>query len=302
MTRFQFFTISTLSSAIVLGVGCAKQRTAQGTESSVASQVTVKDDKLVKYSHTKDGELQLDIIKPNPEKDLHLAIILIHGGGWVGGNHSQMTEIGAYLADKGFLCASIDYRLAPKNLWPAQLDDAQTAVRYVRVHAKELGVKADRIGAAGISAGGHLSMLLGTTDTWHDGDFKGVSSRVQAVCSISGIHDLDSPLTVAGEKWRIVQALLGENDKANHAARAKASPDYYLDKKTAPTLFIQGKIDPLVPPEQSTVAAAKLKALSVPTQTILVDGMGHGLSPQNPPEAAALDEMVNWMKKYLAAN
>ncbi len=243
--------------------------------------------------------LQLDIIQPKEEKSLHRGIVLIHGGGWKGGDRTEMTEIGLFLAAKGFTTLCIDYRLAPASVWPAQLDDAQTAVRYLRSQAKNLNIDPSQIGACGISAGGHLAMFLGAVETWKAGDFKVRSSHVQAVCSISGIHDLNQPLTEAGERFKIVQALLGEKVKANKAARAKASPDTYFTKKTAPTLFIQGSADPLVPLDQSVAAEKKLTALSVPARTIIVEKMGHGLSPQDASQAKALDEVADWMKKYL---
>ena len=248
----------------------------------------------IKYAHHPTGDLKLDIVRPNPQSNLHRAILLIHGGGWVGGNRKEMLEIGNYLADKGFLIASVDYRLAPKDPWPAQLEDVQAAVRYIRAHAKELDIVADEIGASGVSAGGHLSAFLGSVD-----QVGAVSSRVQAVCSISGIHDLNMPLTQAGETYRIVQRLIGETTKIDKPGRYKASPINFFDQHTAPTLFIQGKVDPLVPSTQTEEAEVKLKGLGVPTQAIYVDHMGHGIDPINAPEAKAIDALADWMRKYL---
>jgi len=293
--RRRYLAILAATSCAVFSVsGCAQQ-------SDELSPIVRTPDPVntIIYSH-EHGDLKLDIIKPESKANLHLAIILIHGGGWVSENRKSMNEIGTFLAAKGFLSVSIDYRLAPKERWPAQLDDVQTAVRYVRSNAKSLDINPEKIGAAGISAGGHLSSLLGSNDTRLDREFKGFSSRVQAVCSISGIHDLNLALTASGERYRIVQQLLGEADKPNPSARAKASPIIYYDAKTAPTLFIQGKEDQLVPPNQTQVAEKKLRDLGIPTEAIYVDGMGHGLSTGPQPEVAALDQMVAWMKKYLA--
>lgn len=253
----------------------------------------------ITYSHKHD-DLKLDIQKPDAKTSLHRGILLIHGGGWVGGNRTEMNEIGGYFSNRGFLVASVDYRLAPKNHWPAQLEDVQCAVRYLRSHAKDLDIEPKKIGAAGISAGGHLSAFLGSVDGGIADEYPGVSSRVQAVCSISGIHDLTQHLTVKGDRYKIIQQLLGETGPPNGALRAKASPIDAFDKNTAPTMFIQGKEDMLVPAEQTNEATAKLKQIGIPTEAIFVDRMGHGLSPLARDEAKALDEAIVWMKKYLA--
>jgi acetyl esterase/lipase len=259
-----------------------------------------KDVLTVIYTHRPLNNLSLDIIKPAPETSLHRGILLIHGGGWVGGRRADMDEIAHFLADKGFVTVTVDYRLAPKDVWPAQLDDVQTAVRYMRSNATELGIQPDKIGAAGVSAGGHLSLFLGSIDTRAEGEYPGVSSRVQAVGSISGIHDLNEPMTPLGEGYHIVQTLLGEKPGAiDKKARAAASPITFADKKTAPTMFIQGLNDPLVPQDQTTKAEEHLKKLGVNTTSQFVEGMGHGISPGAPQQAKALNQLVFWMFKYL---
>jgi acetyl esterase/lipase len=257
------------------------------------------DGQTVTYAHRPNQDLNLGIIKPKPENSHHRGILLIHGGGWKSGSRQEMDEIAHFLAEKGFLTATADYRLAPHDLWPAQLDDVQAAVRYLRSHAKELDIDSHKIGAAGISAGGHLSLFLGAVDTRTEGEYPGVSSRVQAVGSISGLHDLNLPLTSIGERYHIVQFLIGERGEIDHKARAAASPLTFVDSKTAPTMFIQGLEDPLVPPDQTAHAEAALKKLGVNTNVQLVEGMKHGMSPSAPLEAKALNQLAYWMYKYL---
>jgi len=282
--------------ATIILAGCGKSAP---TVADAPPAPAVAKPETITYSKTPDGELKMDIYKANPSADHHAAILLIHGGGWAGGDRALMAEIASYIAAHGFLAASIDYRLSPKNVWPAQLDDCQTAVRYLRSHAKELGI-GDKIGAAGISAGGHLAFCLGTMDTLHDGDFKGMSSRVQAVASISGIHDLNVPLTAAGERFKTVPHLLAEPEgKPNKDARSKASPLTYADLKTAPTIFLHGKSDPLVPAEQTQIAAKKLDSLKVSNKALYVEQMGHDVSPTRPNEKQALDALVDWMTQNL---
>jgi len=205
-----------------------------------------------------------------------------------------MTEIAEGLSKAGFFTVSIDYRLAPVHRHPTQFEDAQAAVRYLRTHASELGIKPNKIGALGFSAGGHLSMLLGTREGQGS-----PSSRVQAVGSISGIHDLNEPLTSSGERYGIVQALLGEKGKPDKVRRKEGSPVTYVDAATAPTMFIQGKIDPLVPPEQSLVAVKALKDAKVKAQYLEVEGMGHGLQLSRKPDQEAFGKMVKFLHSEL---
>ena len=123
---------------------------------------------------------------------------------------------------------------------------------------------------------------------------------MQAVASISGIHDLNIPLTTAGERFKTVPNLLREAEgKPSKDARAKASPITYADAKTAPTLFLHGKADPLVSAEQTQAAAKKLDSLKVPNKAMYVEQMGHEVSPTKPNDRQALDALVDWMTQYL---
>jgi acetyl esterase/lipase len=256
--------------------------------------------RTVELSSAAGGRMfRMDLyVPPNPGPNLHRAVILIHGGGWVSGDRTSMEPIAYVLAEDGFLSATTDYAHAqPGQLWPAQLEDVRAAVRYIRSHAEELKIDPTRIAAAGISAGGHLSMFLGVSDDKKNA----VSSSVQAVGSISGILDLNLPLTPEGERYKIVQQLLGEGSTVDVAARKKASPINFATKSSAPVFFIQGKQDPLVPPDQSEKAMARLKALGVDCKMVMVDGMGHGLDVSVNSQRAALDELASWLKSKLEA-
>ncbi len=255
-----------------------------------------KDIETAVYTKSTQGPLRVDITRPQKDKSLHRLIVLIHGGGWVSGNRADMQEIADYLAKKGFVAASIDYRLVPRSHWPAQLEDAQAAVRWLRQQASKLDIDPSEVGAAGISAGGHLSSFLGSVDAK---DVKSPLSRVQCVGSISGIHDLTSPLTKEGETYGIVQGLIGEQGGVDKAQRIKASPQTFYDTHTAATLYIQGTADPLVPAKQSLDANQTLKALGVDSKVILVPDMAHGLTPRVANQAKALDELAVWMELHL---
>ncbi len=134
------------------------------------------------------------------------AIVIIHGGGWFAGDKEARRErnIAVTLARAGYVCASINYRLAAKEdtnfaqhlatVWPGNLHDCKTAVRFLRKYADRYHIDPRRIGAIGGSAGGHLTAVLGLTVSGDGLDPKApygeFSCRVQAIVPMYGVHDL----------------------------------------------------------------------------------------------------------------
>ena len=119
--------------------------------------------------------------------------MLIHGGGWDSLDKSTMRGMGNFLARSGFVAVSVNYRLlhGSENRWPAQLDDVQRAVRWLRANSPKYNVDPEHIGAFGHSAGAQLASLLGMVDTRDNSDpaLAKYSSRVQAVVDVSGPTD-----------------------------------------------------------------------------------------------------------------
>ncbi|RYG53395.1 alpha/beta hydrolase, partial [bacterium] len=143
----------------------------------------------VVYSKIDDQELAVDVYGAAPGQKKP-AIIFLHGGGWVGGSRKDMSLPATYFAQKGYVTFPVSYRLVKgeKDRYPAQIDDVQRAVRWIRANADKYGVNPDKIGVLGASAGGHLAALLGTTDTLHNTptELAAYSSRVQCVVDLYG--------------------------------------------------------------------------------------------------------------------
>ena len=119
---------------------------------------------------------------------------MVHGGGWVGGDKESLRPFMNYFSQKGLVCISIEYRLAPKSTSPTQLADVKCAVRWLRANAANYHVDTSRIGALGGSAGAHLTALLGTTNgerKWEgSGGNPKQSSAISAMICMSGAYDL----------------------------------------------------------------------------------------------------------------
>jgi acetyl esterase/lipase len=245
----------------------------------------------VKYIPNGDPAQSLDVYYPEkaPEKPLPL-LIWIHGGGWMAGSKSEMP----YMSElqRGYVLASIEYRFSNKALFPAQIQDCQAAIRWLRGNAKKYHIDPDHIGVGGASAGGHLSALVGTSGGKNAfpalGESKDQSDRVQAVCDIFGPTDFCSVVKQAEEdkkaknifgKWdgtdpysRLIGGKPGD-DKAKCEA---VSPVHYVSKDNPPFLILHGDRDTLVPYAQSVELAGLLEKAGVPVVLQRIPNGGHG--------------------------
>jgi acetyl esterase/lipase len=225
----------------------------------------------------------LDLFLPKDDgKSLRPAVIVIHGGAWRGGDKKDMRILAEPLAQRGYVVAAINYRLAPKWSYPAQLDDCQRAVRWLRKNAKEFRVDPKRFGAAGASAGGHLALLLGTREVRDDSDadLKGISSKVQCVLSIFGPTDFTDERYIQASRnpvaGRALVDFLGKPYDEAPEVWKEASPIHHVSPDDAPTFIIHGDQDPLVPLDQSVKFAEALKKVGIEVQLVVIKGMGHG--------------------------
>ncbi len=238
----------------------------------------------------------LDVYQPSddgPKDTQRAAVLLVHGGGWEGGNRSvaSMVEIAKALAQEGYVAFSIDYRLVKDaadgkgvvNAYPAAIDDCRLAVQWIRRHAAKYRIDAVKLGACGESAGGHLVSLLGTTDSLDASDSEPAdSSRVQAVVDIFGPADLTQDFSKFRLFGRTVQDLVDRFvGKGNVAAQREASPILHIDDQSAAFLIVHGTEDPLVPISQSREFDAALHKAGRKSELVEFAGDGHGFKQEN---------------------
>jgi acetyl esterase/lipase len=225
-----------------------------------------------------------------PPKQGHAApaVVYLHGGSWVSGDQDSggfiIDEIGPALNAEGFVTASVNYRLGPENPWPAQIEDAKCAVRYLRANAMSLHIDPKRIGVWGHSAGGHLASLVATAPPsagWDGGAYPNESSAIEAVTDLAG----PANLVTLGEEGvpGVVKAnftsLLGPvpPDELPKALVA-ASPVTYVSPDDPPFFIVHSDNDGVIPFAQSEELAATLKKADVPTDFLVVHGGGHSLA------------------------
>jgi len=238
---------------------------------------TVKVDENVPYAEVNGTQLHADIYESSQKADhARPGVVLIHGGGWTDFDKSTMRGMGQFLARSGFVAVSVDYRLFHdnQNRWPAQLDDAQRAVRWLRANADKYGVDAAHIGAFGHSAGAQLAALLGMEETRDNSDaaLAKYSSKVQAVVDVSGPTDFTSEHDPDGAAF--LTSFFGVNYQKGADVWKMASPACQVSKQDAPFLIVHGAGDDQVPIAQAQELYEKLQGTGVPVEFVKVDD-GH---------------------------
>ena len=228
----------------------------------------------VLYGTVKGTELRLDVYEPiDAPGTRHPAVVLIHGGGWISFDKSTMRRMGEFLAEAGFVAFAVDYRLlhGTENRWPAQLDDVQRAVRWIRANAATYNVNPERIGAFGHSAGAQLASLLGMEDTRDNSDasLAKYSSRVQAVVDVSGPTDFTVPRDADGMAF--FADLFGSEYAKDPQVWRDASPAFHVSKDCAPFLIVHGTKDENVPMAQAQELYDKLKAAGAQASFVKVN-------------------------------
>jgi acetyl esterase/lipase len=253
-------------------------------------------DRDIVYREVEGQELKLDFYRPHKADDgVSALVVVFHGGAWMTGKRQDMNELCLALAKEGMAAATVTYRLAPKNRWPAMREDAQEAVRFFRKNAGRYAVDPDRIGAAGGSAGAHLALLLGFTDSVVDG----VSARVSAVLNIFGPTDLSQDfdprladqvsLSVIGKRY------------ADAAEEVRAfSPLTHVRSTSAPVFTIHGTADQVVPVKQAERLTEALEKAGVVHETVLIKDMEHRVDLMDKEVADAIARGIAFLKERLS--
>jgi acetyl esterase/lipase len=278
-----------------------QQTSPVGQVNSQRSDAAVTTEENVQYGPESLPQLKLDVYKPaNRGPEPSVAIILIHGGGWTAFDKSTMRDMGRFLARFGFVAFSIDYRLfqGSQNLWPAQLDDAQRAVRWVRANADRYGINPNAVGAFGHSAGAQIAALLGMEDTRDNSDpaLAKYSSRVDAVVDQSGPTDFTTERDPTGEEF--LAQFFGGDLSGHEAVWRDASPVFHVAKDNAPFLIVHGTQDQEVPIAQAEELYAKLQAAGVSASFVKVED-GHTFQTPEARRQLAIQSLT-FFNQYLA--
>jgi acetyl esterase/lipase len=270
----------------------------------------VKVERDIRYVPDGDAAQALDLYLPENKSDKPLPLVgWSHGGGWQGGSKSGCPAV-AVVKD-GFAVASVEYRFSQKAKFPAQIQDCQAAIRWLRAHSAKYNIDTGHIGVWGDSAGGHLVALLGTSGGAKAftpiGGNEDQSDRVQAVCDWYGPADFSTVIKQADDDKNAKNIFKFNTPKDPYSEligvhlddKAKAdavSPVHYVSKDDPPFLIMHGTHDTLVPFAQSQELEAALKEAGVSVILQKFPGAGHGGPVFGKPEVRELIE------KFFAKN
>jgi pectinesterase len=215
---------------------------------SRAVPASIQEFKNITYVRYGKRALQLDLYRPASTVSQQLpGIILVHGGGWRAGFRTNFTPMAIGLAQRGYVAATISYRLAPEAKYPAAIQDVKAAIRWLRKNAKKYGVNPGQIVVGGGSAGGQIASLAGVTHGLEKFDppiqNPGISSAVQAIVNIDGLSDFtsaaarfheDDPRKTPSAAGAWFGGRYSEKKELWH----EASPLFYVNENTPPILFL----------------------------------------------------------------
>lgn len=271
MVRHRASTILGAAAAVCVAVSVA------GTLAAEAPYETIRD--LV-YSPREDGPLRADIYRPAGEGPFP-GVLCVHGGAWVVGDKNQVAGIARRLAEAGYAVVAINYRLAPKHKFPAQIEDCRTALDWVRKNAQQYKIDPSRLAAWGYSAGGHLVALLGA-------DGEGLNAVVAGGAPCDFRHTpVDS---------RRLSFWLGGTRRELPEVYRSASPASFVSPDDPPMFFYHGKRDTMVKIAEPTGMVAELKEAGVAATLYVVPEAGHIQAFLN---RAAVTEGIRFLDRYL---
>ena len=220
----------------------------------------IKPEKIL-YKNTKEGELNLFVYKPSEFdiKKKYSCIVFFHGGGWNSGNPEQFQRQSRYFTSRGMVAVSVEYRI--RNVHgtsPIQaMEDAKSAIRFIRSNAKLLSIDSNKIAAAGGSAGGHLAAVAGNIDLFDN------SNEDLTISSKPNLLILYNPVLHNGRKWPWI------DNPSN------ASPYDNISKGAPPTIILTGTEDKIVPVELIKSYKKRMESIGSRCDLILYEGAEH---------------------------
>lgn len=260
----------------------------------------IQEIKDIEYKNVDGKSLHLDIYKKKNLPPSAPTLIFVHGGAWRTGERSDYLYYLLSYANKGYVTITVSYRLIKDAVFPAAVQDLDCAVRWIRQHADEYGIDADRMALVGGSAGAHLSMLVG-----YDGDnpafigecgLDSISSSVKAIVSLYGPTDLTTDYAITTYQ---TQDFMGKSYEEDPDRYKLASPRFHISADDPPTLIFHGTIDSLVPISQADSLDAWLSEANVPHEYHRLKGWPHAMDLSVKVNAYCQFYMDRFFEKYL---
>jgi acetyl esterase/lipase len=224
--------------------------------------------------------LAMDVVTPRGTGGPYPAVVCIHGGGFRKGERQSQLPLCIKLARRGYVAATISYRLSPRDQFPAPVHDVKTAIRFLRANAVRFNIDPAHIGVTGLSAGGHLALFLGLTagvpEFEGPGPYREQSSQVQCVVNFFGPTDFTKSYGKSVDAAEVLPLFLGGDLEHERLAHMQASPLNWVTPNASPVLTIHGTEDRYVAYEQAVWITERLKSAGVESELLTLEGAGHG--------------------------
>ena len=224
------------------------------------------------YAVVDNEELRLDLYRPPHAEGSLPIVIMIHGGGWTEGDKRDLPDLNEYLASRGYVVASVAYRLAPRWTFPAAQDDVAAAIQYVKDLEHTHSLDPNRIALVGRSAGGQIALL--SAYTTEDPSIRGVVSFYGPFALRWGYVNPARPGVV--DSSGLLETYLGGPPSTHGAQFDAAEPARFVTSSTPPTLFIQGLRDEHVSPFHAEFVSARLLEAGIPHHVVQMPWATHG--------------------------
>lgn len=268
-----------LLAAAFYGLSAAAPRSVIAQDSDSVSEPVkfgIQKHGAIVYHKSKNYLVKCDIYQPvvntkaDPNSDVKTdplmpAIVMIHGGAWRTGSKISMLRHARRMARVGYVVMAINYRLAPKYPWPAQIEDCRAALGWLNDHAADFNVDVQRVGVYGYSAGAHLASMLATTNEKNDS----IKIRAAAVGGTPAEFSWIDPDSTVLVYW------LGKTRSEDADVYLNASPTNFVTPDDPPMFMFHGDADLLVPVESARRFDAALEKQNVDSELVEVAGHGH---------------------------
>jgi acetyl esterase/lipase len=297
-----FFLIGLSLVLFVRSPSAQEQPTARKAPAAESEPLQLPGARTEIYKTVGDAKLALYLFEPKGHKpgDKTPAIVFFFGGGWTGGTPKQFETQCRYLAARGMVAMTADYRVFSRHGTFAVkcVEDAKSAIRWVRANAKRLGVDPKHIAAGGGSAGGHIAACTGVIEDFDaPGEDKSVSSIPNALVLFNPalvLAPVEGEASVRSERLERIENRMGTKSE-------NLSPAHHVRKGAPPTLVLHGKADHTVPYRASEVFAEAMKKAGNRCELAGYDGQGHGFFNYKPADNSYFIATTSEMDKFLVS-
>lgn len=278
---------------LVISTGCSNEMMIETTPAPIPSEVPITEtpestpaeaqvEILESISYAEESLLQkLDLYLPATGDKPFPTILAIHGGGFISRSKSLYQRLARHYAEQGYAFVSINYRLAPTDNYPAQVEDAFCALAWLHANQDQYGFDTNRVIVTGGSAGGYLASMLGTVDDPNiylkNCPHKYPSrDAVNAAIIYYGLYDLTDMTEYPGGGAPLEPFLGAKHEKIPIEKLEEMSPIKHVDGSEPPFIILHGTADNVIPSFMSERFAESLEQAGVDVELVLVPEAGHG--------------------------